>query len=127
LILPPSPSGARGVFNKQGRTKLGDISIVTVAAYRAETGTSDVLSSARRWRIALSAVGPTLLRAGEAEAGLEADESPDGIRVSAELATVAARPISDIRAGANYRSAMVRVLTRRAIEAVLGGAAGGAA
>jgi CO/xanthine dehydrogenase FAD-binding subunit len=114
LILPPSPSGARGVFNKLGRTKLGDIAIVTVAAYRAV-----VPMGGRRWRIALGAVGPTPLRAGRSEAALNADESPEGIRAAAELAAAAARPISDIRASAGYRSAMVRVLTRRAVETVL--------
>jgi aerobic carbon-monoxide dehydrogenase medium subunit len=39
LVLPPSPFGARSVFNKLGRTKLGDISIVTVAAYRSQAST----------------------------------------------------------------------------------------
>ena len=123
LILPPSPSGARDVFNKLGKTKLGDISIMTVAEYRSAAPTGG-----RRWRIALGAVGPTPLRAGEAEAALEADESPAGIRAAAELAAAVARPISDIRASAGYRTAMVRVLTSRAVEAVLdSGAVGGAA
>ncbi len=101
---------------------MGDISIVTVAAYRAA-----LPGGGRRWRIALGAVGPTPLRAREAEAILEAGESPEDIRAAAERAAAAARPISDIRASAGYRTAMVRVLTRRAVESVDGAKPEGAA
>ncbi len=128
LILPPSPLGARGVFNKLGRTRLGDISIVTAAVYRVEVAASAALKGGPRWRIALGAVGPTPLYARAAAAALEADETPAGIHAAAGLAAAAARPISDIRASAGYRRAMVRVLTGRAVEAVLGpGAAEGTA
>jgi CO/xanthine dehydrogenase FAD-binding subunit len=47
------------------------------------------------------------------------DISPAGVEVAAELAAEASRPIDDIRASAAYRKAMVRVLARRAILAVL--------
>ena len=33
IHLPPAPVGARGAFNKLGRTKIGDISMVSVAVY----------------------------------------------------------------------------------------------
>jgi CO/xanthine dehydrogenase FAD-binding subunit len=72
-------------------------------------------------RIALGAVGPTPLRASEAEAALAEDASPDGVRRAADLAAAAAKPIDDIRASAAYRRAMVAVLVRRGIEAVLVG------
>jgi CO/xanthine dehydrogenase Mo-binding subunit len=65
---------------------LGEISIMPVAGYRPETPTGG-----RRWRIGLGAVGPTPLRAGEAEAALEAYESPAGIRAATELAAAVAR------------------------------------
>jgi aerobic carbon-monoxide dehydrogenase medium subunit len=67
----------------------------------------------------LGAVGPTPLRAPEAEKALSADCSPAGVRRAADLAAAAARPIDDIRASAAYRRAMVAVLTRRGIEVVL--------
>ena len=70
-------------------------------------------------RIALGAVGPT--RAAEAEAALAEDASSDGVRRAADLAAAAAKPIDDIRASAAYRRAMVAVLARRGIEAVLVG------
>ncbi len=116
LHLPPAPASSRGVFNKLGRTKVGDISLVSVAVYRRS---DDSPAAAVEWRIALGAVGPTPLRATEAEAALAQDASPEGIRRAAALAAAAARPIDDIRASAAYRRAMVAVLVRRGAEAVL--------
>lgn len=118
IWLPPSPLWACGVFRKVGRTKIGDISIASAAVYAwAEPGGG--ARTRPRWRIALGAVGPTPLRAPEAEAALADDSSPDGIAAAAELAAQAARPIDDLRASAAYRRALVRVLVRRGIEAVL--------
>lgn len=113
LHLPPATHGARGAFNKLGRTKIGDISVVNVAVAAVPT------AGGASWRIAIGAAGPTPLRAPEAEAVLNADGSE--ITRAAELASAAARPIDDIRASAAYRRAMVNVLTRRGIETVLSG------
>lgn len=131
LHLPPAPTSAFGAFRKLGRTRIGDISMVSVAVWidfglpGADFGFEGPLSSQdprtkiRNVRIALGAVGPTPLRVPDAEAALAGDASPEGVRRAAELAAAAARPITDIRASAEYRRAMVRVLTRRGIEAVL--------
>lgn len=113
ILLPPSPPGACGRFEKLGRTRLGDLSIASVAAYAWPA------SGGSRWRLALGAVGPTPLRAPAAEDALAADLSPAGIRLAAGLAARDARPIDDLRASAAYRRAMVEVLARRGIEAVL--------
>lgn len=135
LHLPPALPKSRGVFNKLGRTRIGDISMVSVAVWvdfglpisdfgLAESpAICNPQSTIRTVRIALGAVGPTPLRAPEAEAALVADSSPEGVRRAAALAAAAARPIDDIRAGAAYRRAMVEVLTRRGIEALLAGGA----
>lgn len=126
LHLPPVPPQSRGVFNKLGRTKIGDISMVSVAVW-VDFGQAEAVAvrntqhAIRNVRIALGAVGPTPLRAPEAEAALMADSSPEGVRRAASLAAAAARPIDDIRASAAYRRAMVEVLTRRGIEALLAG------
>ena len=119
IQICPLPLRAVGVFNKLGRTKIGDISVASVAvlAWPAERG--------RCWRIAMGAVAPTPMRASEAEAALAADDSPQGVSRAVELVAKAARPIDDVRASGQYRRAMVKVLARRAIESVmecLGGA-----
>jgi carbon-monoxide dehydrogenase medium subunit len=119
LHLPPSPLGAFGVFNKLGRTKIGDISIASVAVYSWPAE-----DRRREWRIALGAVGPTPLRALQAEAILNADTSPAGVQAAARATSEAARPIDDIRASARYRRAMVAVLARRGIEQILARAEG---
>jgi len=128
IHLPPAPAQKAAAFNKLGRTKVGDISMVSVAVYgwtkdegpttKDEIGHSSFVIR-REWAIALGSVGPTPLRAPEAEAALAADMSPEGVRRAAELAAAVARPIDDIRASAGYRRAMVAVLTRRGIESVL--------
>jgi carbon-monoxide dehydrogenase medium subunit len=114
LRVPPSPFGACGVFNKLGRTKIGDISIVSVAVYSWPAA-----GEGRKWRIVLGAVGPTPLRAHVAEAILAADASDAGVAAAVQAAEAAARPIDDIRASARYRRAMVGVLARRGITAIL--------
>jgi carbon-monoxide dehydrogenase medium subunit len=121
ILLPPPGLRACGVFNKLGRTRAGDISTVSVAAYAFEDGdaTSRKTVMPCRWRIALGAVGPTPMRPRRAEESLFVDSSPAGIAAAADLAAQASQPIDDVRASAEYRTAMVRVLTRRGIEAVL--------
>jgi carbon-monoxide dehydrogenase medium subunit len=128
IHLPPTAISARGAFNKLGRTKIGDISMVSVAVYcrtmdhrpsTIEDNSPSSMVNGQRWAITLGSVGPTPLRAPQAEAALAADTSPEGVRRAAELAAAAARPIDDIRASASYRRAMVAVLTRRGIETVL--------
>jgi carbon-monoxide dehydrogenase medium subunit len=125
LHLPPAPPGAKGIFNKLGRTKLGDIATVSVAVWAdwglgiRDSSSTNPQSLIPDPRIALGAVGPTPLRAPEAEVALAADASPEGIRRAADLAAAAARPIDDIRASAVYRKAMVAVLARRGMEAIL--------
>jgi carbon-monoxide dehydrogenase medium subunit len=110
----PAPGGPRaGAYNKLGRTKIGDISLVGVAVHCTEAADGSI------WRIAIGAAGPTPLRAPDAEESLRADSSPAGIARAADLASAATKPIDDIRGSAAYRRAMVRVLARRGIERVL--------
>ena len=68
-------------------------------------------------RVALGAVGPTPIMASTAEARLKGRPfDAKAATEAAECAAAGARPIDDVRAGADYRKEMVRVLTRRAIE-----------
>lgn len=109
-----------GSFSKVGTRNAMVISIAGLSL--------QVDTAARRLRIALGSVGPTILRAPEAEtfgAGL-LDESgawtnpratvPDaGLARFGELTAAAARPIDDVRGTAAYRRHACAVLARRAL------------
>lgn len=71
-------------------------------------------------RITLASVGPVPVRAARAEAVL-AGQRPTAalIAEAGRLAAEEAKPISDTRGSAEYRRELVRVLTRRALEACL--------
>ena len=126
VILPAGAAARACVFQKLTRT-VEDISLVQVAvALEADGG---IL---RQVRVALGAVAPTPLRATKAEAvltGVKLVEADDKrLRQAAEAAAAQCAPISDHRAGAEYRRDMVRVLTHRllaeAVERLRGGSAG---
>lgn len=68
-------------------------------------------------RVAITALAPTIRRVADAEdALLGSDAGPDAARSAAEAVAAASKPISDVRASADYRSAMAAVIGRRAIE-----------
>jgi CO/xanthine dehydrogenase FAD-binding subunit len=68
-------------------------------------------------RLALGAVTPTPIRVPDAEAALVADGlRPAAIDRAATVAMAAARPITDVRATAEYRREMVGALVRRALS-----------
>ncbi len=70
----------------------------------------------RRATIALGAVAPTPIVAARAGAHLEGKRlTSEAVDEAGELASAAARPIDDLRAGKAYRLELVRVLTRRAL------------
>ena len=115
--VPPPPPGSVGRYLKLGRTRIGDIAVVGVAVF----GYPDPgRPSGTAWRIALGAVAPTPIRAPRAEAILSEATDEAAIEAAALAAMETARPIDDIRASAAYRRAMVRVLTRRGVNEVLG-------
>ncbi len=76
-------------------------------------------------RIGLAAVAPTPLFAREAGELLTGKEvSEESIEAAALAAQSIARPISDMRAPADYRKHLVKVLTRRALWGAIGRARG---
>ena len=112
VAIPAPPRGGRWSFQKLGRTE-SDISVVNAAA-----GLQLDPQGRVKWaRIALGAVAPTPIRAVNAEkllVGRKVDES-----ALAEVCNEVARqvrPITDVRASAEYRRETVRVLVRRALE-----------
>ncbi len=108
------PSAARGgwCFQKFGRTAV-DISLVNVAAGLQLDARGRV-----KWaRIALGAVAPLPLRMPAAEAlmtGRILDRAL--LAEAAESVSDTVHPIGDIRASADYRREISRVLTGRALE-----------
>jgi len=109
-----SPSSeSRSVYKKAGQRNALAIAVASVALV-FEPGAGTV-------RIALGSVAPTPVRATEAEdlfASGWANEASRGglVREVASAAARAASPIDDIRASAWYRTVLVEVLTRRALE-----------
>jgi CO/xanthine dehydrogenase FAD-binding subunit len=117
IEIPRLPKGAVGRYLKLGRNALGDLAIVGVAVL----GYPDKKAkSGHRFRIALASVAPTPIRVPEAEAILAASPiAPDVIETAATVAMETVRPIDDVRSSAAYRKAMVKNLTRRAVQSVV--------
>ena len=112
VVIPAPPRGGRWSFHKLGRTQ-SDISLVNVAA-----GLQVDSQGRAKWaRIALGAVAPAPIRAVNAEnllVGRKVDEA--ALAEACEEVAREVSPISDVRASAEYRCAMSRVLARRALE-----------
>jgi carbon-monoxide dehydrogenase medium subunit len=116
IEIPPTPKGSVGRYLKLGRNAEGDLAIAGVAVL----GYADKASkSGLRFRVALSSVAPTPIRVPAAEGLLESQKiSDEMIGAAAKAARRTAKPIDDVRASADYRSAMVEVHARRAIHTV---------
>jgi carbon-monoxide dehydrogenase medium subunit len=116
-VVVPRPPG-RQAWYKLGLKRGGAIAVVSVATSMALDPAGRVAAA----RIALGAVGPRPFRARDAEAHLVgAPPDPGRIAAAADLAAAAARPISDVRGGADYRTAMVRALVARCLGQETGG------
>jgi len=120
FLRPPPHSGSS--FQRCTRTAM-DIALVNCAvSLTLDQGDRNQITSAR---MVLGAVGPTAVRAVAAERLMVGQPCTDKLAEAvAECATTEASPIDDVRASAAYRSEMVRVLTRRAIDAALQAAQG---
>lgn len=76
-------------------------------------------------RVAITALAPVIHRVPEAEAALVgSDGGAEAVTAAAAAAAAAARPISDVRGSAGYRTAMAAVMARRAIAVALARATG---
>lgn len=113
LSIPPQDPRLAGEYIKFSPREMMDLAYVGVAVALTLAGKERRCESAA---IALGAVAPTPMRAPGAEALLR------GRALTEDLAEQAGRkaaeecsPISDVRSSAEYRRAMVRVNTRRAI------------
>jgi carbon-monoxide dehydrogenase medium subunit len=111
--IPPPKSG--GAFFRLAKRGGNVISIVSAAAFLNMSG--KLCSVAR---IAMGSVAPTPIRIKGAEKILEgAEPTEENIRTAAQQAFEEIKPISDIRASAEYRKDTSKVYVRKAIEEAL--------
>jgi carbon-monoxide dehydrogenase medium subunit len=111
----PAEEGVSSFWMRSARRNENVISVVSVAVASEVEGDRFGTS-----RIALGAVAPTPILAKEGSSALTGSPVSQGtIEKAAILARSDCRPISDIRASADYRRHLVYVLTKRTIEAVL--------
>lgn len=113
-IQIPVPAARNGnAYARFSPRSAMDIGIASVAA----SLTLSVDGRCEDTRIALGAVSPVPLRATAAEDAMRGQPMTDSlIDHAAHLAADAARPISDLRGSADYRRAMIGVLTRRMLH-----------
>jgi CO/xanthine dehydrogenase FAD-binding subunit len=124
VLLPPlKPRGRAGsAYMRIEYRQSMEIAIVGAAALI-------VLNKAGRCtdaRVALTAVAPTCVRAGETEELLRGKKIDSGLlEVAAKAAGGSAAPIEDVRASVEYRQAMVPVIVQRALSMALARATAG--
>ena len=107
----PMNDGKSGAAYKKLERKVGDYAIAGAAAALRFDG--DNCTSAG---IALTNVGPTPIRAMEAQDALVGTTvSQEDADKAAELAAAASQPVGDHRGSEEYKRAMVKTLTARAI------------
>jgi CO/xanthine dehydrogenase FAD-binding subunit len=112
IHVPPPPPKS-GASYKRISARCGvDIAAVGVGVTAFFNG-----ESCKQARIVLGAVAPVPMRATKTEEFMQGRAwTPELIEQGGEQAAEEAKPISDVRASAEWRKAMVEVLTRRALE-----------
>ncbi|HEX7473083.1 MAG TPA: xanthine dehydrogenase family protein subunit M [Candidatus Limnocylindrales bacterium] len=117
VVVPAQPAGRVGsAYLRLEYRAAMEIAVVGAAALVALDGDGRCTEA----RIAITAVAPTVIRVAAAER-IVGGHAPTAeiIAAAAAAAGEAARPIDDVRASARYRTAMVPVIVRRALEAAL--------
>ena len=120
--VPEQPSRAGGYYRKLS-PRHNDLATVSAAAVLAVSPDGRNCEDAR---IVLGAVAPAVIRCQQAEQVLKGKMiNEEVIRQAAETAAGICRPISDVRASAEYRKEMVKVLVIQAITQALAAARAG--
>lgn len=102
--LPGGPSGA--AFERMTRRRGVDLATINVGC----------LVEADATTVVLGAVAPVPIVVRDASGDLGPSAGDDATVAALEAVVARATPISDVRASADYRRAMVRVLVRRALH-----------
>jgi carbon-monoxide dehydrogenase medium subunit len=117
ILLPPFPERTGTAYMKKGRVAVADLSIVSVAVCII-LNKNDICEEVR---IALGSVAHIPMRVKKAE-NLLKDKAPQEelLVMVAQQASEEIKPISDIRATAEYRRTLSRMLVGRALNEALG-------
>ena len=106
--------GQGSAYERLGNRRQLEIALVGAAAWLALDGGTGKITAAR---IALGAVGPTPLLAGDAAASLIGKAPGDAaFEAAGKTARGEVKPIDDFRGTAAYRLELVQALVRRALE-----------
>ncbi len=112
LQIPLPARGAAAVYHKHSTRRAMDLAVVGVSVMLW------CIDGDYHARIGLSAVAPTPIRARRAEQLISGVKDIDAALISqvAMQAVGECNPISDVRASAEYRRAMVAAMTKKALE-----------
>lgn len=115
IEFPVMKPDEKSCWIKMGRRDTFTLSVISVATWvRVKDGVFKAV------RIALGAVAPTPIRAWKAEEYLMGKKTTsEVIEEGARIVATEVRPISDVRASAEYRKDMAHVLTKRGLMACL--------
>jgi len=114
IFIPEPPKNSYGKYVKKMRVHSEDLSVVGVAGLAYRDGDEPIV------RLAYSSVAPTPLRVREVEEVFKEKGSLDEkIEKAVKIASEKVSPISDVRASAEYRLNLVKVVTRRLIKELL--------
>jgi CO/xanthine dehydrogenase FAD-binding subunit len=117
IIIEKPPPYSGGDYIKLGARKTLVISIVNVAAFLSLDGRDGTITSAR---VVLGAVARVPMRTTSSEQVLLGEKPTDALFLRAGKAAAGdSKPIDNFRGSAEYRRAMVEVLTRRALNMAL--------
>jgi carbon-monoxide dehydrogenase medium subunit len=112
----PGPTGHSGGAYQKLERKVGDYAIAGVAAQLDLNADGDITQAG----IGLTNVAPMPIRAADAEAALVGRTPTEAVlREAAELAAAATDPADDNRGPADYKRAVTRTLTIRALQTAL--------
>jgi len=110
--VPSLPPHTGGAYLKLSQRRAMDLAVVGVGCLVTLEG-----KKCKEIKIALGAVAPTPMRVKQAEALFKGKTlTAEILEKAAAAAMKACKPITDIRASAEYRRKMVGVLTKRAVS-----------
>jgi CO/xanthine dehydrogenase FAD-binding subunit len=120
IVVPAQPHHSGASYQRFARRRGPALAVAAVAA-RVTLEQGRITGA----RIVLGAVAPTPLIVARAAALIEGKPPSDALFERAgALCAEDARPISDVRGSADYRTELVRVLTRRALHEAVARAEG---